>query len=206
MENEILAVQSKDVSEITKACIENNGFKLFENEEEYEELLNISLTKQRGKLENDSSYKQIIPYLMMLYKNKIFYYIRAQGGNEARLHNKLSIGVGGHIEIEDTESPDETIRHALIREAQEEIGENINLSNIYPLGFIYTEQSEVDQVHLGILFVGDILNEDINVNHEEVGENGFLNKQEMDKLMHNGNYTPENWTRIAWCMAQELIN
>src|SRR3989304_1111901 len=51
--------------------------------------------RRRGDVEEDSSLKQIIPYLIIRYRERIFLFQRSTRGGEERLHGLYSIGVGG---------------------------------------------------------------------------------------------------------------
>ena len=55
----------------------------------------------RSKMEVDTSYKQIIPYLVFSYEDQFFMMKRRNTSSEARLKNKYSLGIGGHIREED---------------------------------------------------------------------------------------------------------
>lgn len=55
----------------------------------------------REEVENKPEYKQLIPYIIIIDNNdNILLYERA--GKEKRLHGLYSCGIGGHIDIEDT--------------------------------------------------------------------------------------------------------
>src|SRR5580658_6835942 len=55
----------------------------------------------RSAAELDRRYKQLIPYALILCKDRILRYRRGKGGGETRLHGLFSVGVGGHISEED---------------------------------------------------------------------------------------------------------
>src|ERR1700722_9574637 len=55
----------------------------------------------RSLAENDPSYKQLIPYVVLKYRDQIFHYRRGQGAGEKRLRALRSIGIGGHINPSD---------------------------------------------------------------------------------------------------------
>ena len=52
---------------------------------------------ERRWAEHDSSFKQVIPYTVVTHGDEVLLLKRLEQGGEARLHGKLSIGVGGHI-------------------------------------------------------------------------------------------------------------
>ena len=64
---------------------------------------------ERDYAERTPALKQVIPYTIVFRRDdqgipQIFRLVRTKAGGEARLHNKLSIGVGGHIEPVDLPS------------------------------------------------------------------------------------------------------
>lgn len=73
-----------------------HGFRSFS-----EEYLRTLLVKprfvKREECEDDSTLKQIIPYLLLTCLDKVFTYVRGVKAGESRLHGKLSFGIGGHI-------------------------------------------------------------------------------------------------------------
>lgn len=205
MDKQILAVPSKTVQDITEKALLNNGLVLFSNDSEYKEVLKHAVMKRRGDLEEDVTFKQIIPYLILKRNNSIFYYIRSSNGGDSRLFSKLSIGIGGHIEVEDIEHAEQAIDIALNREIHEELGEKVQIMNIRPLGFIYTEKTNVDTVHIGVLFAGEIINEHVVVSEEEISKTGFATAEDFQTLIDNPDYSVESWTQIVWDNAKEML-
>ena len=51
----------------------------------------------RPEAEINSAYKQIIPYALIAFQNKVVYYVRGKKAGEQRLVAKGSIGIGGHM-------------------------------------------------------------------------------------------------------------
>src|SRR5687768_5488416 len=75
--------------------------------------------RPRGEMEQDSSFKQLIPYVLFRYADSegvehLFQYTRGGGQGEARLHAKRSVGIGGHISAED--GVDRANHHDVYRE------------------------------------------------------------------------------------------
>src|SRR5207247_8394092 len=52
-------------------------------------------------LENDSAYKQIIPYVLLAFQDRVLHYVRGKKAGEQRLVAKGSIGIGGHMNESD---------------------------------------------------------------------------------------------------------
>ena len=51
--------------------------------------------------EEDESFRQIIPYVVLRSPGRIFSYARTARAGERRLHGLRSVGVGGHVNPED---------------------------------------------------------------------------------------------------------
>lgn len=193
----ILAVKADAIQKILQDSLANNGFSKLTYPEQYKDLVSIAVAARRGDLEIDPTYKQIIPYLVLFDdKDHILYYIRNSKNSETRLDGKLSIGIGGHVEGIDAHGTEDWIKHALLRELNEEFGDNIAIENLTPKGFIYREDTDVDTVHIGILFTAQISQGVIKPEAEEIAEVHFVSQTALYRLLetHPG---LETWTKIA---------
>jgi predicted NUDIX family phosphoesterase len=109
----------------------------------------------RSIVEDDPSYKQLIPYVILEHSDadttKIFQYTRGKGQGEARLHAQKSIGIGGHISIEDADG-DDWYTTGMQRELAEEV--KIDCGGQQKIvGLIYDDTSDVGRVHLGVVHI-----------------------------------------------------
>src|SRR6267142_7199164 len=55
----------------------------------------------RESVEQWSAFRQLIPYVVLANSETVCVYRRSRAGGERRLHDRLSIGFGGHIGLED---------------------------------------------------------------------------------------------------------
>jgi predicted NUDIX family phosphoesterase len=78
--------------------------------------------RPRSEVEEDPSYKQIIPYVVFRCEDAVFCYTRGKSQGEARLHRRRSLGVGGHVSEADADGRKgfEAYELALRRELDEE--------------------------------------------------------------------------------------
>jgi len=120
----------------------------------------------RAVLEKDENYLQIIPYNVLVRDNKVVRYKRTSSGGENRLHDKYSIGIGGHIDLSDAQEDDEgrfsfeeTIRGAAIREIEEEFS-GVKATLKRWCGLLFDDSNEVGRVHLGVVGVWQIEGDD----------------------------------------------
>src|SRR5215472_11938349 len=51
----------------------------------------------RSQAESDPTFKQIIPYALVVFKKSVLHYVRGKKAGEQRLVAKGSIGIGGHM-------------------------------------------------------------------------------------------------------------
>lgn len=104
--------------------------------------------------ELNKDYKQPIPYIVIKKGDKYFATERLSGAGEARLHGKISMGIGGHMNpIVGHENFDELLKENTLRELNEEltVKDNGLPINIEMLGLINDDENEVGEVHIGLL-------------------------------------------------------
>lgn len=108
---------------------------------------------EREHAEQDTSYKQLIPYIITADSHGLFA-CYPRHGNEVRLHGLYSCGIGGHIdETDKAETLLQTVLNGLYRELSEEFRDfqRDNISLHYK-GIINEVETNVGLVHLGIVF------------------------------------------------------
>ena len=104
----------------------------------------------RDVAENCDLLKQIIPYVVLRKVDEIFIVERLKKQTEKRLHGKLSIGIGGHINpgAGDANNP---IEHGLLRELHEEV-KICTVEKINYIGVINDLSTPVSNYHIGIVY------------------------------------------------------
>lgn len=150
-EEVVLGVDRSLISEYLKS---EQGFHC-EQIEQFYELLRTNLKPLlRSIAEMDLSFKQVIPYAILHAQGEFLVYERTVKQGESRLHNRLSLGVGGHINPID-ENGSDPIFSTLMREMAEEVFINI-VNGPKLIGFINDDNSEVGKVHLGVAFIIEV--------------------------------------------------
>ena len=114
-----------------------------------------SIFRRRGDVEDDPSLKQIIPYLVVRSGDRYMLIRRTRSGNEQRLHDLYSIGVGGHIAKEDVDGADDVITAGLRRELEEELTIDGEWS-ARPVGVLNDDANAVGQVHFGLVHLVEV--------------------------------------------------
>ncbi len=108
---------------------------------------------ERSRVEEDESWLQLIPYLLLANKEGQLWAYRRCGGDR-RLDGSFSCGVGGHVDREDERATlGETAWTALLREVREELGADLSTLSMNPVAWLYEGRSPVGRVHLGLIYV-----------------------------------------------------
>lgn len=126
----------------------------------------------RPMAENDPSLKQIIPYSYLLWEGKVFLLRRLATQTEARLHHKLSIGVGGHINPVDP-GAGSVLEAGALRELHEEI----DVRSPFKLsleGYLNDESNSVGQVHFGLVYGVHLEGGEVAVRETDLMEGEFV--------------------------------
>lgn len=108
--------------------------------------------RPRAEVETDPTFKQLVPYVVLRWRDQAFHYTRGKRATETRLQALRSLGVGGHISSDDAGLFGPAYREAMFREVAEEV----YLESPYEercLGLINDDRTAVGQVHLGIVHV-----------------------------------------------------
>ena len=103
----------------------------------------------RPAAEVDRTLKQIIPYMLLRDGDRIFLMKRTRAGGDARLHDRYTIGVGGHMN-----PGDDSVLGALLREWHEELEADFVPEFSY-LGLLNDDTVEVGMHHLWVVYLAD---------------------------------------------------
>jgi predicted NUDIX family phosphoesterase len=145
------------------------------------ELLNPQNTayRPRSEMEADPSFKQLIPYMILTTRTAdgdllVYQYTRGKGQGESRLHSKRSVGIGGHICIDDRTS-DDAVPYAegMRRELDEEIAIGCTYAERC-VGLINDDETPVGRVHLGIVHLFELERATVQPREADILESGFV--------------------------------
>lgn len=143
----------------------------------------------RPEAEQDPRYKQIIPYIILTRGDEVFATRRSSKGGEARLHGRIALGLGGHINTDDDDSPG-IFHRGLMRELSEE-AEFTAVGELVPRGVINDDTTEVGKVHLGFLFTLEV--SDAAVKETEKLEGLWIRRGDLPAYVAK----MEGWSEIA---------
>jgi len=168
-----------------------------ENSEVLKEVVQNGLFRKRSELEEDPSFKQIIPYAIISHKESFCLFKRTSGQTETRLHNKFSLGVGGHM---NPGSSKESKEQYLINELKREFFEEVKLLNaclieeIEFVGFINDDSISVGSVHIGLLYNIHLSSKDVVINEMDKMTADWIDKPDLAEFYEG----METWTRITF--------
>ena len=155
------------------------------------EILDRALTAgryfPRPAAESDPSLKQIIPYLVLRDGDRIFLMKRTKAGGDARLHDRYTIGVGGHLNPGDS-----SILGGLAREWREELEADF-LPEFVFLGLLNDDTVDVGVHHLGVVYLADAAGRSVGVRETDKLSGSF---QPIDVVMdvYDG---METWSQLT---------
>lgn len=151
---------------------------------------------RRGDAEENLTYKQPIPYVVIKKGEQVYAYKRLSGGGESRLHSKLSIGFGGHMNQTDDVSFVDILMTNLQRELDEELEIKYHTYRLKPVGLINDDNNEVGKVHIGLLYTFEIDDEaTIEVKEKDQIEGFWLDIKDLknDEIYNN----LESWSQFV---------
>jgi predicted NUDIX family phosphoesterase len=129
----------------------------------------------RDSAEEDPSHKQLIPYCLFRCGDRILHYTRGKSGGESRLHAKISVGVGGHINPVDS-GEGRTGPQAYHAAVAREISEELVMTGPYEakiIALLNDETNAVGQVHLGVVHLIELENEALTSNEDALSDLTF---------------------------------
>jgi predicted NUDIX family phosphoesterase len=158
----------------------------------------------RAQAENDPTYKQIIPYVLLAFKNKVLYYVRGKKAGEQRLVAKGSIGIGGHMNETDESLfalDEQAYRVGVEREVNEEIKIDTQ-SEDRIVALLNDDATEVGRVHLGVVHVFKLAEPKVEKREAMITNRAFLTK---DELMARRE-SLESWSQICVDSLDRLLS
>lgn len=142
----------------------------------------------RPTAEQSPQYKQIIPYVVIRHDDAYFLLQRTPKQTEARLHHKLSLGIGGHV---NPDTPD------LLDGLQKELEEEVEVVGDYDLtfvGILNDDLTEVGKVHLGAVYVLEASSGDVRVRETEKMSGRWVPRAELAASRE----AMETWSQIVY--------
>ena len=153
--------------------------------------------RKRNELEEDPSFKQIIPYAVISSKESFYLFRRSSGQTEKRLQNLFSLGMGGHMNPgKSMESGEQYIIDELKRELFEEVRflNGCLIEDIEFTGFINDDTIPVGRVHIGLLYNIHVSNKEVYINETDKMTAAWTDKSGLAEFYEG----METWTKIIF--------
>jgi predicted NUDIX family phosphoesterase len=142
----------------------------------------------RPAMEVDPSHKQVIPYVVLRDGGRYFLMRRTRAGSDARLHDRWSIGVGGHLNPGDGD-----LLGGLRREWQEELVAGF-VPEFTLVGLLNDDTTDVGSVHLGAVFVADAGGRSVAIRETDKLSGAFADPAEVAAVAAD----LETWSRLVF--------
>jgi predicted NUDIX family phosphoesterase len=143
---------------------------------------------RRGDAEEDPTHKQVIPYLVLRDGERWFLMRRTKAGGDARLHDRWSIGVGGHLNPGDVD-----VAGGLRREWAEELVAGFE-PEFTPVGLLNDDTTPVGSVHVGLVYVADAVGRPVAIRETDKLTGGFATTGEVAAVRDG----LETWSRLVF--------
>jgi predicted NUDIX family phosphoesterase len=142
----------------------------------------------RYAMESDPEFKQVIPYLVLRDDDRYFLMRRTRAGGDVRLHDRRSIGVGGHLNPGDRD-----LVGGLRREWAEEL-----VAAFVPefafVGLLNDDTTDVGRVHLGAVYVADAQGHEVAIREIDKLSGAFATPEEVAAVADD----LETWSRLVF--------
>jgi predicted NUDIX family phosphoesterase len=142
----------------------------------------------REAMEHDPSFKQVIPYLVLRDGARYFLMRRSRGGGDDRLHERYSIGVGGHLNPGDRD-----LDGGLRREWAEELEADF-VPEFRVVGLLNDDTTDVGAVHLGVVYVADAAGRPVTIRETDKLTGRFVDPADVAALADD----LETWSLLVF--------
>jgi predicted NUDIX family phosphoesterase len=143
---------------------------------------------RRADAEEDPAHKQVIPYLVLRDGDRWFLMRRTRGGGDSRLHDRWSIGVGGHLNPGDGDVPG-----GLRREWAEELVADFE-PVFTPVGLLNDDTTAVGAVHVGIVYLADAAGRPVAIRETDKLSGSFEATGDVARVRD----AMETWSRLVF--------
>ena len=143
---------------------------------------------RRSDAEQDPGHKQVIPYLVLRDGERWFLMRRTKAGGDPRLHDRWSIGVGGHLNPGDGD-----VAGCLRREWAEEVRAGFE-PEFTPVGLLNDDTTAVGAVHVGFVYLADAAGRAVRIRETDKLSGGFATTDEVAAVRD----AMETWSSLVF--------
>src|SRR5216110_2158063 len=158
----------------------------------------------RPEAESNPTYKQIIPYALIVFQNTVLHYVRGKKAGEQRLIAKGSIGIGGHMNETDESlfaMDEQAYRAGVEREVNEEIKIDTPFEDQI-VALLNDDSTEVGRVHLGIVHIFKLKEPRVQKREAMITGLSFLTREELMARRES----LETWSQICLDSLERLLS
>lgn len=149
------------------------GIRAADLDEMLDHLARAAEYRPRAEAEVDPGWKQVIPYLLVRDGERLFLMQRTAAGGDARLHDRWTLGIGGHLN-----PGDGGVLGGMRREFHEEMTADWEPRPEF-LGVLNDDSTPVGQVHVGLVFAADAAGRALAVRETEKLRGSFVEPSEV---------------------------
>ena len=178
--------------------------KTFYDEGLWRQILAHLEPKARSHAEHDYDTKQLVVYVLINHEQTFLSYQRTPKTTETRLKALYSIGIGGHVNVDDRIQPTlfgakeaawkDFVLQAVRREVSEEIQiDPANAQEPKLVCFVNDDSNDVGKVHFGVVFVIKLAKPAVAIRGERgIGKLSFRTLPELFSMRD----TLETWSQL----------
>lgn len=144
--------------------------------------------RPRAEMEVDRTWKQVIPYLVLRDGERYFLMRRTKAGGDARLHDRFSIGVGGHLNPGDGD-----LAGGLRREWREELVADFE-PDFQLVGLLNDDSTDVGSVHVGAVYVADARGRAVEIRETDKLSGSFADPADVAAVVDR----METWSALVF--------
>jgi predicted NUDIX family phosphoesterase len=148
----------------------------------------------RSAMEVDRRWKQVIPYLVLRDGPRYFLMRRTKAGADARLHDRWSIGVGGHLNPGDGD-----LAGGLRREWREELDAAFE-PEFRLIGLLNDDTTEVGSVHLGAVYEAEAAGRPVTIRETDKLSGSFATPDDVAAVVDR----METWSALVFEHLERL--
>lgn len=159
---------------------------------------------ERAYAERTPTLKQVIPYSIVSCEERVLLTRRLKSGGESRLHDKFSIGIGGHINPQDVNAGD--VRDPVDAGTRREIAEELTVRgkyDVFRVGLLNDDSNAVGAVHVGLVQVIKV-RAPVEIRETQQLEGRLVHRGELREMLAAGaNF--ETWSKLLIPHLDELL-
>ena len=178
--------------------------KTFYDDDLWHQLLAHLEPKARSLAERDYETKQLVVYVLINHGETFLSYQRTPKTTETRLKALCSIGIGGHVNVDDQIQPtlfganDAAWKDFVLKAVRREVSEEVQIewaSAQEPklICFVNDDSNDVGKVHFGVVFVVRLAKPSVALRGERgIGKLSFRTLPELISMRD----TMETWSQL----------